>query len=510
MKKILKYLTFGLGFTLLVSCQEFVDVNTNPNFPQVVEPVVLIPAMQAQMALAVQFDGRFLGKYVQNFAHSTAQNTWDRYGYDPGSDNGGQIWRMAYWDLGKNLSLMMEGAENESRWDLLGLGKVMRAWSWQMTTDMHGEIILTQAFDQTRKTFDYDSQEAVYAEVVKLANEGIGLLAKTDGAVSQAYMTRGDKIYAGDRAKWTKFAYGLLARNANNLINKSSYNPDKVIEYADKAMASINDDAMVAFDGTVSTNSSFWGPTRANMNAFRQTKFIVGLMDSTVFKGARDPRISSILVPSTDGVYRGHTANTAEVTTAAVRIPTPWGIVGAPTAATPGKYLFRNAAPFPLMTYAEMQFIKAEAAFIKGDKEMALTAYKNGISASIDMVNKYTIDPTPKIDAAAKAAFLAKPSIVPASASELSLSQIMTQKYIALFGFGFLETWNDMRKYHYDANIYKGLTFTSSLYPDNAGKLAYRIRPRYNSEYVWNLETLKKYGGDKPEYHTTELWFSQK
>lgn len=74
---------------------------------------------------------------------------------------------------------------------------------------------------------------------------------------------------------------------------------------------------------------------------------------------------------------------------------------------------------------------------------------------------------------------------------ELSLSQIMTQKYIALFGFGFLETWNDMRKYHYDANIYKGLTFTSSLYPDNAGKLAYRIRPRYNSEYVWNLETLK-------------------
>ncbi len=199
-----------------------------------------------------------------------------------------------------------------------------------------------------------------------------------------------------------------------------------------------------------------------------------------------------------------------QTTRTATRIPTPWGIVGAPTAATPGKYLFRNAAPFPLMTYAEMQFIKAEAAFIKGDKEMALAAYKNGISASIDMVNKYTIDPTPKIDAAAKAAFLGKTSVVPANAGELTLSHIMTQKYIALFGFGFLETWNDMRKYHYDANIYKGLTFTSSLYPDNSGKLAYRIRPRYNSEYVWNLETLKKYGGDKPEFHTTELWFSQK
>jgi ribosomal protein S11 len=510
MKKVIKYLILGCTLTLPMACQDFVDVNTNPNFPQTVEPVVLLPPMQAQMALGVQFDARFLGKYIQNYAQSASGNTWDRYGYDPGSDNGGQIWRMAYWDIGKNLSLMMEGAEKESRWDLLGMGKVTRAWAWQMTTDMHGEIILNQAFDQSRKTFDYDSQEAVYAEVVKLTNEGIGLLAKTDGAVSQAYMSRGDKIYKGDRDKWTKFAYGLLARNANNLVNKASYNPDKVIEYVDKSFASSNDDAVVGFDGTVSTNSSFWGPARSNMNSFRQTAFAVSLMDSTVFKGAIDPRLNAVLVPSADGKFRGHTANTSETTAAATRIPTPWGIVGAPTAATPGKYLFRNAAPFPIMTYVEMQFIKAEAAFRKGDKALALSAYKNAISASIDMVNKYTVDPTPKIDAAAKAAFLAKPSVVPATADALTLSQIMLQKYIALFGFGYLETWNDMRKYHYDTNIYKGLTFPASMYPDNNGKPAYRVRPRYNSEYVWNLETLKKYGGDKPDYHTTELWFSQK
>jgi hypothetical protein len=510
MKKIIKYSVVGCLIALATSCQKFVDINTNPNFPQQVQPVVLLPPIQAQMALGVQFDSRFLGKYVQNFAHSASGNAWDRYGYDTGSDNGGQIWRMAYWDIGKNLSLLIEGSEQDSRWDLLGMAKIIRAWSWQMTTDMHGEIILTQAFDQTRKTFDYDSQEAVYKEVVRLTTDGIADLAKTDGAVSQAFMARGDKIYGGDRAKWTKFGYGLLARNANNLINKASYNPDKVIEYVDKSLSSINDDALVAFDGTVSTNANFWGPVRANLTAFRQTAFAVSLMDSTVFKGAVDPRMNCILAASADGKFRGHTANANEGTVAATRIPTIWGIVGAPTATTPGRYLFRNNVQFPLMTYAELQFIKAEAAFIKGDKAMALAAYKNAISASIDMVNRHTIDPTPKIDAAAKTAFLAKKSVVPTVAADLTLSQIMLQKYIALFGFGFLETWTDMRKYHYDPAIYTGLAFPASLFPDNNGKLTYRVRPRYNSEYVWNLETLKKYGGDKPDYHTTELWFSQK
>jgi hypothetical protein len=32
-----------------------------------------------------------------------------------------------------------------------------------------------------------------------------------------------------------------------------------------------------------------------------------------------------------------------------------------------------------------------------------------------------------------------------------------------------------------------GFTPPTNLYVDNAGKLVYRIRPRYNSEYVWNV-----------------------
>ena len=64
------------------------------------------------------------------------------------------------------------------------------------------------------------------------------------------------------------------------------------------------------------------------------------------------------------------------------------------TITTPGRYIFRDKAKFPIMTYAEIQFIKAEAAFIKGDKAMALAAYKKGIEASIDFVNANTVTST--------------------------------------------------------------------------------------------------------------------
>ena len=44
---------------------------------------------------------------------------------------------------------------------------------------------------------------------------------------------------------------------------------------------------------------------------------------------------------------------------------------------------------------------------------------------------------------------------------------------------------------------------------DNGGKPMQRVRPRYNSEYLWNLEALKKIGADKPDYHTVKMWFTQ-
>ena len=121
-----------------------------------------------------------------------------------------------------------------------------------------------------------------------------------------------------------------------------------------------------------------------------------------------------------------------------------------------------------------------------------------------------------QITAAEKAAFLASPQIVPASPSGLTLTQIMTQKYIAQWAWGHNELWMDMRRFHYTdidpatgAQVYPGFAPPTNLYPDNGGKIVWRIRPRFNSEYVWNRDALDKIGGLALDYHTVMPWIFQ-
>ncbi|KAB7731324.1 SusD/RagB family nutrient-binding outer membrane lipoprotein [Rudanella paleaurantiibacter] len=509
LKKFSALLLAGLGLSLS-SCDKYLDINKNPNNPDQVEAALLLAPIQNQYVLGIQFDARYIGSYVQNWHNATAGVVWDVHSYAVNSDAGGEIWRNVYWRGGRNTLNMMADAQANERWDYLGVGQVMQAWGWQMLTDVHGEIILKEAFDQdpNKNTFNYDTQEAVYAEVVRLLQEGIKNLNRADGRVSTASLGRGDRIYAGDRLKWKKFAYGLLAINAHHLSNKPSlYKPDQVIAYVDSAFTSNADDALFTFNGLSTADGSFFGPLRQNLQAYGQGAFPVRLMDGTVFTGVRDPRLPILLAASGDGTFRGINPGAGQSTATSVpvpiRVPSPWGtqVAVLPPAGTTGKFIFTDKGPFPLMTYAQLQFIKAEAAFIKGDKATALAAYRRGIEAhmSASWVNVPTADRT---------AYLGNPLVVPTSAASLTLSQIMLQKYIAQWGWGFLEQWSDLRRYNYSPDV-----FTSFQLPTvatvNNGKPAQRIRPRYNSEYVWNLEALRPLGGLELDYHTKPVWFTQ-
>lgn len=511
-------LLLAAGLITTSGCKKYLDVNTNPNSPQSVTANLYLSPMLHWMATAPQYDARFIGRYTQNWTANTAASTWDRHGYDPSSDNGGELWRDVYWSFGQNLDDMIKKAEAEERWDLLGVGYVLKAWGWQSITDVHGEIIVKEAIDPTKFVFKYDSQEFAYTEIQRLLNLAITNLQRTDGAVDQKFLAKTDLIYKGDRTKWLKFAYGLLATNLNHYSNKAGlYKPDEVIAAVDKSFAGNVDDALLTYTGLTNDDRNFNGPTRNNITSYRQTLYSVGLFDGTGrFTGVDDPRKTRILAPSPDGQYRGLDPTFGVGALTAAQQPMNFfGYVGAVPVGSPSRYVFDDKTKMPIMTYSQLQFIKAEAAFKKGDRATALDAYTKGISSHIDFVNARNLDnnqsPT-QITAAEKAAYLAAPVVVPAQA-DLTISQIMSQKYIAQFGWGHLEQWMDLRRYHYTDidpatgnQVFQGFNIPVNLYPDNAGKPAYRIRPRYNSEYVWNRASLEAIGGLAVDFHTKPTW----
>jgi hypothetical protein len=512
--------------SLTAACRDFLDVNTNPNTPQSVSANLYLPPMLYYMATSPQWDGRFVGRYTQQWELplSTGFSTWDRMGYDPGSDNGAMQWRDVYWSLGQNLIDMNAKATAEQRWDVLGVGLVLKAWGWQVLTDLHGEIIIQEAFDQSRTSFDYDTQDYAYQEVERLLDSAIVLLRRTDGAVDQAYLAQGDHIYNGNRTKWLRFAHGLLALHLNHYSNKPSLDSAaRAVAEVDSSFTGNGDDALMSYPGLSPDNldKNFYGRTRSNVTTYRQTQFIVGLMDGTQFGGAVDPRMSRMLSPSPDGQYRGLDINVIGGGIASTSSQYPmnfFGYTGTGGIQLPGRYLFDDKAKAPILTYAQLQFIKAEAALRMGDHATALAAYRNGIASHIDFVNARNLDagqtPT-QITGAEKAAFLAAPEIVPALGS-LTLSHIMSQKVIAQFGWGHNEMWLDMRRYHYTdldpvsgVEVFRGFAPPTNLYPDNGGLVVQRIRPRYNSEYVWNRVGLEAIGGLASDYHTKPMWITE-
>jgi hypothetical protein len=496
-------------------CKKYLeDAFPNPNKPVNANPDTVFPAVTSIMARGIMFDGRFLNSYTQYWARTAAGDAWDLHGYAPGSDNGSDIWRSHYFGFGQNvLNIIRDGKELDIP-AYAGAGYAIFAWSWLLLTDYHGEVILKEAFRPEQLTFNYDQQQDVYEHVKKLADTALIYLNQAKGNANPRFANGDKNFYKGDVDKWIKFVYAVKAMVYHRYINKSNYNADSVIINADKAFASPADDALVQHPlSTINEHLNFYGPRRGNLSTARPSSFLIKLLDgSAQFPTAVDPRLKFLFKAPQDEVYRGLEPGKGEASlTVAQRPPNFWGFYATAAPAggdeTQARSYFKNNGAFPILTYAQIQFVKAEAAFKKGDKTTALDAYKKGINGSLDHLQMYYTGYT-NWSPAQRTAFLNNTSVVPAVASDLTLSQIMLQKYLALWPYGGNETWVDLRKYQYNPAVYTGWTMPASFYTDNGGLAAQRVRPRYNSEYLWNVESLRTIGALELNYHTKPVWFT--
>ena len=126
--------------------------------------------------------------------------------------------------------------------------------------------------------------------------------------------------------------------------------------------------------------------------------------------------------------------------------------------ASTGSFQVRPVSDQEILTFHEMNFIKAEVYMRKGDAGNAYTAYVAAIQAHMNMMQAklavwqsagYTAtnpDMAP-MNSGAISAYLASTAV--AGAGALTMSDIMLQKYIAM-GCS-IENWNDMRRFNFSA-----------------------------------------------------------
>lgn len=548
------FLLFG-GLCLLgtTSCKKRIeDAYLNPNAPVIVPVETILPGViggftafnsAAGTNYGVQADDVLLGRYIQYWGSTANGENYGSMGGTINSDNTGAIWAAVYYGHGQNVNRIIQWGSEQEKWDFVGVAQAVRAWDWLELTNQYGEAILKEAFNTSQQQFNYDTQPEFYDSCRSYCFRALANLSRTDGNVNPANLALSDAYFNGGSIdKWKKFVYGILARSYNNLSSKGIYltngYADSAMKYAALSCSSNTDNIMATFSVANTSNgfNSYFGPTRSNIGTIRQGAYIADLMsgvNDTAFKGVSDPRTWYILSENKNNTFKGvypwlgmtqylsGTTPTNDYPKNFWRNATANSTVGGAPDST--RYVYRNAGPWPMMTASEMQFTLAEAAFKKGDKATAYAAYKNGISLNFDMLTatyQTNVPASKLITPLMKTTYMTDPAIVPLTSAGLTLSHIMLQKYIALYGWGTHQTWTDMRKYHYvDIDASTGHQVYASFLPPpkspinylistNNGKYVYRCRPRYNSEYLYNIPELTRIGALNNDYNTYECWFS--
>lgn len=522
---------------------------------------------------------------------------------------------MVYWLHGWNLENLINQSIEKEEWTLAGIGLAIKAFSWDQLTKQHGEIILKDAFNPDLFTFGYNYQDTAYSAVRNWAYKAIEYLEKPDNSLYFDNISSRDYIYKGDKSKWIKFAYGVIVSNLSSLSNKSDFATtyaQELIDAASKSFTSFADDATlkVSGGGTAAAQSgynNFWGTARVNLTRnWFQHEYAVQVFTGTVpfydeatgnktsvtgntyypyrladkqiicdtivtVAGHYDPRVSVKLATADDATYlymdvpaqikkrKYYGGSFTSFTGPIGSAPSYYGRNSASSTVSDGRgrWLYRDDAPYILMTCSQIKFCLAEAYWKLGMKTEALQAFKDGVKADMDFSANY-IYPGSKGEATGgdkilKATFvtlaneyLSGPYVNGLSIDDFTLSHIMMQKWVALYPWGALEAWVDMRKYHYDIDytgeypssgdgwtlntvtnkwdtnpdkVFKGLflqpanvTSRRVAYSTfNEGSPCYRIRPRYNSEYMWNkpaLSLLKPISGMADNYQCSIPWFA--
>lgn len=206
---------------MTTSCEDWLDVNKNVDAPDYVEGYLYLAGI-IQQYQGMYWDIRATGPLTQMMGTSGYTSFATHY-YSAGSDAAGEQWRVIYWLQGMNLENMINQSVEAENWTLAGIGYAIKAYSWDQLTKYHGELILKDAFVPGLLAHRYDYQDTVYQAVRNWAYKAIEYLEMPDATGYGTKISDNDFIYGGDKAKWIKFAYGVIVRNLTSLSNKSDF-----------------------------------------------------------------------------------------------------------------------------------------------------------------------------------------------------------------------------------------------------------------------------------------------
>ncbi|HWK88956.1 MAG TPA: SusD/RagB family nutrient-binding outer membrane lipoprotein [Longimicrobium sp.] len=451
--------------------QGLTDINDNPNAPEAVPGEYLLAnaIVDAVGSNPHATHGVWYGLYMTDiWSQHVAQSQYnDEDRYTPRESQITGIWDEAYTGPLADLKLVKKVAETDGDDNLFAVGEILSQWIFQHLTDAYGDIPYSEALkgDEGIRLPRYDAQEDVYEGMLAALTAAS---ARID-AGADASFEAGDLIYHGDMEKWRRFANSLRLRMAMRMSNVSAtFARDQFVAAFNAGVFQSNaDNAVLQWGAEVPSQNPIYD---YYINQDRGGDFVISatIVDSLAHRD--DPRLAVFADLSDDGVYRGLPNGT---------LPGDYELPEGATFSQLGSYFLEPDAPSVIMSYAEVQFLLAEAAARGWIGGSPAAYYQAGIRASMEQYG---------IDEAAITGYLAQPEVF-----YNGLPSIYFQKWVALFMTG-AEAWAEVRRTGFPA-----------LTPTRGSEIPARI-PYPNQEQLYNPTNWTAAGGENVTLFDNLWW----
>jgi hypothetical protein len=423
-----------LALTLIlanVSCTDnFDEVNTDPNRIEKISPGTLLNPTLYSVASFNTLRADDFTFQVMQVALPFPSASGGVHRYDVSESAGNSTWNTYYRWL-TNIKEMKAAAVEAKDPNYEAIALTLNAWVYSLLTDCFGDVPMEEAVRGDEQIFypKFNTQQEVYTTILadlERANMLFNPAAPLLYGSEVLYSVSADDIKDGKNIKkWRMFCNSLRMRlllrvSKRAEMNSSAELAEMIADPAKYPVFTKNDESAILKVSGVAPNVSPWGRA-IDFTTFRSGgQFFIDNLNAM-----DDPRrpIFNTQARSKDGTttigYKGIPSGYAGSDSQFDYLPSNLNIalVTAPMVCV-------------IMTYAEVEFIKAELAqkgIIAAD---AKTHYENGVKAAITQWN-----------AVIPATYFDNPN----AAYDGTLDRIMLQKYYALY-FNDYQQWFEYRR----------------------------------------------------------------
>ncbi len=500
MKKYISIILTGILLSVSSCVGDFAEINTDPNRADgsVFDPNLILPTVSFNYGnMMTGYSGAILfqSMWVQVMASTSTgganyYSNADKY-LASGSTNSyiQNVWNGGF-STASRVYQMQALAEQKGFTNLVAVGEIWKVLTLSFVSDVYGDIPYSEALKAESGITQpkYDSQSESY----------IAMLSDLDAALSKISDSgdriKNDVLYKGDLTKWKKLGYSIMLRMSMRLVDAD---PATARTYVQKALAggifaSTADEAILVSDQANGYSNSSANALNVTDDVY-EVRWSNKLID--FLKSNNDPRLSLIAEIPVAGLT-GNKSTAVGDNDPAVQIGMPNGydLRGLATDITKspnypgstgtggdisliGKYsrptaIYRDRdAPVFILTYAETQFLLADAATrgftVPGT---ASSYYAAGLQGAIVTMGKFGGG---SISSSAASGF-ASANPLDVSSTPAALKMINTQIWATTGLFAnFVESWNNWKRtgypvltpVNYSGNFSGGQIPRRQLYP---------------------------------------------